>query len=72
MCGESLSFCMQEVVVFLPNSADMRRKASAGLGLCVAMVPESYQHAEPIVTEHQESCLLSEFQSSIESYHDAL
>jgi hypothetical protein len=44
---------VRRVVVFLyagsrhllHNLTDMRRKASAGLGICVAMVPESYQHA---------------------------
>jgi hypothetical protein len=33
---------MREVVGILHNLTDMRRKASACIGLCVGMVPESY------------------------------
>jgi hypothetical protein len=47
----SLTLHVQRVDIFLyagsrrfwPNLTDMRRKASACLCLCVAMVPESYQ-----------------------------
>jgi hypothetical protein len=43
MCGESSYFCMQEVVVFLSNLADMRWKPLACFGLHVDMVPMVYQ-----------------------------
>jgi hypothetical protein len=43
MCGESSSFCTWEVIGISCNLTDMHRKASACLGLHVAMVPELYQ-----------------------------
>jgi hypothetical protein len=52
MCGELSSFYTQAVVVFLYNLTDMHRKASAGLGLWVAMVPESYHRASSTVSRH--------------------
>jgi hypothetical protein len=45
MYGESLSFCMREVDVFLHNLADMHQKPLVGFGLCVDAVPMAYhQH----------------------------
>jgi hypothetical protein len=46
--GKSSPFCMQEVIVFLSNLADMHWKPSACFGLCVNTVPMAY-HPPPSV-----------------------
>jgi hypothetical protein len=62
---------MREVVGILHNLTDMRRKASACLGLCVAIVPESYQHIlelmDKVVNEWEEIPILpgDHIQSSV-------